>query len=446
MPTPAELAALLARPNETLTVEYKSWLRLTENSGKATLAKAAIALANHGGGTIVLGMRGDNAQGGALASQPRPETLGRYSQDDVNAAVNRYASPRFHCELAFANHPETGTEHAFVLVPGGMTVPVMSTRECVGVIQAQRCYMRKPGPRSEEPFTAEEWRELLDRCVRAGRETMLEAIRLIVQGHAGRAPEPEVGAQLDQFVTYARNRWRGLVEPLEANDVARMPFGHFEFAFEILDVAAAPTLAELRRRIDEAARVRHTGWPPFVSLDRAEFAPHVADGMIETWLGADVERQLRDPAHCDFWRASPAGRLFLQRGYQEDVEDARGRTPGTLFGATLPIWRVGEAALYVSRLARLFGDNPSILIRCRYTGLRGRTLASFDSGRMFLDDRTCNDPEVSLGTQATATELDDNLAEVVHPLLVPLYERFAFFELPMRMVVEELEAMRRGRF
>jgi hypothetical protein len=59
MPTPDELRRLLDAPNETLAVEYKSWLSLADNAGRATLAKAAIALAHHGGGIIVLGMRGD---------------------------------------------------------------------------------------------------------------------------------------------------------------------------------------------------------------------------------------------------------------------------------------------------------------------------------------------------------------------------------------------------
>ena len=147
---------------EKLTVEYKSWLTLNENSGRATLAKAAIALANEGGGVIVLRMREDIARGGALRSQARPADIGRYGQDEINTAINRYAEPEFHCELAFANHPGTNNEHAFVLIPGGMTVPVMSARGCEGVIAAQRWYVRKPGPRSEEPFTAEEWRGVME--------------------------------------------------------------------------------------------------------------------------------------------------------------------------------------------------------------------------------------------------------------------------------------------
>src|SRR5690242_2536576 len=130
MPTAAELERLLLLPNESLTVEYKSWLDLTDNPGRATLAKAAIALANHDGGIIVLGMRAKNAEGGALKSQTRPEELQRYNQDHVNAAINRFADPAFHCELMFVPHPQTGTEHAFVVVPGGIAVPVMSTRDC----------------------------------------------------------------------------------------------------------------------------------------------------------------------------------------------------------------------------------------------------------------------------------------------------------------------------
>src|SRR5262245_34983206 len=200
MPTIAELERLLVLPNESLGVEYKSWLTLAENPGRATLAKAAIALANHDGGIIVLGMRPNNDEGGTLGSQPRPEGLRRYSQDDINAAINRYADPSFHCELMFADHPEAQTEHAFVIVPSGIEVPVMSRRDCDGVIAARRCYMRKPGPRSEEPLTSEEWRSLLDRCVQARRESMLDAIRAIVQGRVGAAPAEAARNALDEFM------------------------------------------------------------------------------------------------------------------------------------------------------------------------------------------------------------------------------------------------------
>jgi len=441
----AELIGLLASPNESLTIEYKSWLPLSEKQGCAALAKAAIALANHGGGMVVLGMRENKVEEGAIRSQPRPEGVRPYRQDDVNAAINRYADPPLHCELSFAEHPETAVQHAFVRVPGGHRVPIMSKRDYSGVIAAQRCYIRKPGPRSEEPHTAEEWRGLLDQCVRTGRENMLDAIRLIVQGHPSVLPPAGEANACRQFVSEAQDRWQQLINPLPEADPARMPNGHYELICEIENAPPASNLRELLRRMDTAGTIRHTGWRPFVTLGRAPFEPIVVDGLIETWLGHPEEgAYARTPGHCDFWRADLDGRLFLLRGYDED---GNGRVePGTCIGLTLPIWRVGEAMLYVARLAKLFADDPSVFVGCRYTGLQNRVLSNLGGGRYFLGHHVCSEQEVSIETQALASEIDNNLAEILHSLLAPLYERFSFFELPMTMVASEIESMRRTRF
>lgn len=74
MRTANELEALLSEPREDLSVEYKAWLDLSTSEGKATIAKAAIALANHGGGFIVLGFTENQ---NTFASQARPEGLPR---------------------------------------------------------------------------------------------------------------------------------------------------------------------------------------------------------------------------------------------------------------------------------------------------------------------------------------------------------------------------------
>jgi hypothetical protein len=421
MPTPDELRRLLDAPNETLAIEYKSWLSIADNAGKATLAKAAIALANHGGGTIVLGMRADAQQEGVLASHPRPAGLPRYTQDDINAAINRFADPPMHCDLLFARHRATQTEHAFVIVPSDLATPAMSKRDCEGVIAAQRAYIRKPGPRSEEPFTGAEWRALFDRCIRAGRESMLDAIRHIVQGQAGAVPAEDALARLGVFTRASRDRWQRLINQLPADDPARMPHGCRELAFEIRDVPPAPTLAELRRRLEAAEAIRLTGWHPFLSLNREPFACRVVDGLIETWLGPEEEKRARrDPAHCDFWRASLDGRLCIIRGYEEDNPERR--PPGTLFDVALPIWRVAEPLLHVARLARQFGDAPSIVMTVRHTGLANRRLGSIDNRRHFFDNRRAADDTVELALTANVAEVEDNLAELMHRTLAPLYE------------------------
>ena len=179
MPSIQDLQPLVTEPREDIGSEYKDRLDLTTNEHRATVPKAAIALVNHGGGFIVIGFE-DVAAG--LQSHARPAAIPQVTQDAINAAIRRYASPEFHCEMYAVAHPTTGVIHPVIVVPGTMTEPVMSKRDCPGVISQTRCYIRKPGPRSEEPQTGEEWRTLLNRCVRAGRDDMLEAIRSIVSG------------------------------------------------------------------------------------------------------------------------------------------------------------------------------------------------------------------------------------------------------------------------
>jgi hypothetical protein len=443
LPTNQELVSLLTDPSESLTIEHKSWLNLSDRRSQATVAKAAIALANHGGGIIVFGMRGDDADRG-LESHPRGE-IGRYRQDDVNAAINRYADPQLHCALQFAVHPDSRVEHAFVTIQGVERVPVMSRRDSDGVILAQRCYIRKPGPKSEEPFTAAEWRALLDRCIRSGRDELLDSIRLIVEGRVGAAPAQEAIEALTAFADDAVVRWETRIDELPKDDPARLLHGRYELAFELEGIQAFPSMAELRRRLEEAGQIRHTGWGPFVRIGRPALAPHVADNAIEAWLGVpEPDRYQRTSNHCDFWRVNQQAQFFLMRGFDEDGDE--GRKAGRLFDITLPVWRVGEAMLFVARFAGAIDADPAITVRCRYRGLRGRTLTSWDGRRLLMDGYRALDDEVTLSARASAREFDEHLVEVLHPMLVPLYERFDFFELPTSLVAEELARMRSNRF
>ena len=50
---------------------------------------------------------------------------------------------------------------------------------------------------------------------------------------------------------------------------------------------------------------------------------------------------------------------------------------------------------------------------------------------------------VELHGQATLQQIEDNLAEVVHSFLRPLYERFDFFELQPEAVQRAFREMRR---
>ncbi|WP_417837319.1 RNA-binding domain-containing protein [Thalassospira tepidiphila] len=438
MPTAEDLVPLLTDPREDLGAEFKDWLNLQDNEHKAVVAKAAIAIANHGGGFIILGF---DERDERLVSHEKPEEIPDISQDAINAAVRRFSSTEFHCEVYFVRHPLTEIVHPIVRIPGGMTEPVLSRRDCGNVIAQNKCYVRKPGPRSEEPQTQEEWRNLLNRCLRAGRDGMLESIRAIVSGRVEEENIPQdVSDLLEEFVEEARQRWIGITQALAPDASARFPHGSYEMAFSLLGAEPANGLAQLQGRLRQARQISYTGWTPFLELNRPELAPYPEQDCVEAWLGQpNADRIFDDAAHCDFWRVAPDGKLYTRRGYSEDGMD--NRAPGTVFDVTLPIWRISEGILFARRLAEAFEGVDGMLIKCSFDGLEGRALISHDGRIGVFGDDVSRTARVALERQVTLAQIDDNLVEIVHQLLTPLYEKFNFFELTQRLVEDEVDRM-----
>ena len=398
-------------------------------------------MANNGGGYVAIGLS-EGTQG--LESRDCPSEIPEVTQDTVNAAITRYATPEFHCKVILVRHSITGVSHPVIVVPRDIKVPVMSKRECSGVIHMHRCYIRKPGPRSEEPKSSEEWRRLLDRCIRTGREELLESIRAIVTGRVEQH-DSEHGtlSELEEFCTESNVRWQNLVAALPSDSPARFPNGFYEMGFSIVGATRARSLTEVRNRLKEARRVTLTGWPPFLDMSTPGWAPYAHEHHVEAWVGRPVRERPgeRSAAHSDFWRVSMGGQLYIIRGYQED--DLEQEPVGEAFDATLPIWRVGEGILFAGKFAETFEHVESVAIRCRYTGLTGRRLCSVTRGYPFFGEEISNTDGTTLTYQVTPQQIRDNLAEILYELLRPLYECFSFYQPAFVLVEQELEELRR---
>ena len=206
-----ELTPLVSEPREEPGVEHKAWLNLKSTEHRATLAKAAIAIANHGGGFIVIGM---SDRGDKLLSEPPPTEFPLITQDDVNAAISRFADPAFHCETHIIEHPQTGVQHTVISVPGNVSVPVMAKRDCNGVLAKHRCYIRKPGPRSEEASNRRRM-AALTRSVLARKEswTCWMQFGLSCWDKPNRTMKfPGAHDLLEAYCDNSHSRWQRLVE------------------------------------------------------------------------------------------------------------------------------------------------------------------------------------------------------------------------------------------
>jgi len=445
------LADLLVDPREDLDCEIKNWLDVRgSNDDKATFAKAVLALANHGGGFIVLGMV--ETAVGIVESEGRPATLDGYSQDLINGIVQNYCDPPFHCAVHIVTNP-AGAIFPIVIVPGGHRMPVRARRAGPNgnTVQNNAIYIRKPGPRSETPQSAQDWDDLLARCLRSRRDEMFDQIRDLI---TGAVPQVEIlaePARLEEWINSGLSRWRELIEPLPNGVGPRLPHGRFYIAYEIVGERKQITPSQFLEVLRESV-VRHTGWPPFWYPTRTGIEPYPYDGAVECWLGGDPQTtpEHRDAAHSDFWRINPNGLAFLIRGYQEDgVEVQQPRRnrelDATVFDITLPVWRVGETLLHARSLAaNLFEGPPTIKLTANYEGLAGRSLVSIDNRRHVWEGRVSRQDMITLSTHIDTQAIDSNLPEIVHPLLSPLYALFDFFELPMQLVVDELTRMKAG--
>ena len=429
-----DLRPLITEPREDLDAEYKDWLDLKNNEHhKAKLARAAIALANHGGGHVVIGFEDKG-----LISRPRPEEIPAITQDSVNAAIRRYAEPEFHCKMYKVPHPDTNVSHPVVSIPS-MPTPVMSRRDCQGEVAQNRYYIRKPGPRSEEIQTAEEWRTLFNRC-------MMEANRSTTGGVEAQNSIPNALDDLQDYCTSAHGRWEELVSDEPDISPARFPHGYYEMAFSLVGAPPLNNLLELQNRLNIARQIKLSGWTPFLDMPVPGWNPSVHEDFVEAWLGGPAHdgRRSGESYLCDFWRASLDGKLYTIRGY---IEDRQGNAPSTVIYTTLPILRIGEGLLFASRFAETFGDVDQIAVYCRFTGLKDRCIEwpPWDFVPSLLGVYTSSTDEVVLKEQFTEQQVQDNLAEALHPLLQRLYEKFNFFNLSFDLVSKELREMRSKR-
>src|SRR5688572_7937191 len=83
------LPDLLRSPREALDIEIKDWLDLSDANQRADLAKAILALANHGGGFLLIGLT-EGGDGQFSPSFRRPADLTGLSPDAIQEAVRKY--------------------------------------------------------------------------------------------------------------------------------------------------------------------------------------------------------------------------------------------------------------------------------------------------------------------------------------------------------------------
>jgi len=385
-----------------------------------------------------------------VKSSGNRSSLDAWSQDSIQSIVAKYIDPGVQCRVHHRAPSGATEKYPVIVVPGGHRAPIRAKAGSPDgkKLLAHRVYIRRPGPASEEPKTAEEWDRFFERCLQNRRAELLDAMRSIMAGVIPNAGPP-TPTRLDQLKDFEKNaiaRWETLVASLPRGAPPTLANGFYDLSVAIDGDFDRQSLPSLYDTIRMAVR-NHSGWPPFVNLSRAPFRPKPVDGAIECWIGPDTDGSFDKPAHHEFWRISQDGLLFSRRGYPEDG-GWKGVKPGTSLDITSPTWRLGEAilqAFYIAQAPK--GTNANLILSASWIKPAGRVLVSHGNPRRTMSDgyKASQDRYETSATVPVAS-LPDALPEVVYSVLAPLYELFDFFRLPKRLVEEELSEMSRNTF
>jgi transcriptional regulator with XRE-family HTH domain len=284
-----------------------------------------------------------------------------------------------------------------------------------------------------------------------GERTLTLAKAFDILRVVGLVEEPAKEGAQEVFVQEAFERWRELTTKLPPDSPGRFPNGWYRFDYALEGELKEVELHRFPGLLRQAV-VPHTGWPLFLFPGRPDLEPKEVDGVIECWLKpaeAGVDRPLGDPAHCDFWRAAPNGRLFLIRGYQEDSQDTF--APRTIFDTTLPTWRLGECVLHAERLAAKIAVKPAktqVRLRAFYTGLSGRVLRAWGNplSDLVFEGGVARSDEATLEAVIPVDKIETSLAEHLQPIVASLFERFGVTGLSVDRVAAELDRMKKSYF
>lgn len=426
--SPEELNNLLRAPTESLAVEFKSWLDVKTDADRAKVARALIALRNNNGGVLVLGFDDKTLKPAATG---RPKDLATaYHPDEMQRIVKDYAGESFEVKVTLATRDEKS--YPVFTVGEGVTEPVLTRRDGVKLRQ-YAVYVRSVQNgvvESTEPRSPADWKRLLEICF-DNREA--NVARFFQRNLVGIAREmrnlPSTGSPLDTFFDESAKHFEAAVAHRQKSAVIlpAEPVGWQETAVVVKGELRPTRLPALLDTLFPH-QPQLSGWPIWIDSRQLKTPnqPHVNQGGWEALVKLKKEGFFSTPL-VDFWRIEPA-RLYHRRIFEDDLRVNLGELRGKVLDYVVAIERVAEALAVARAFARervIDPEKASILIRLRWTALRGRRFLSWSNpSRDLFVEQTAYQDEVSSEFEMPLAVTRAGLVPFVVKAVEPLFEAF----------------------
>lgn len=443
------LQELASRPQESLSVELKSWFDPDTPEGISKIARACIALRNANGGFLLVGFD-DTTGAPSVEGRLTDDIRGIFHADKLQHIISRYASEPFEVAVHFVSLADS--EYPVIEIPPGVRTPVASKadlRDNQGkyLIRINTIFVRSLAANNAVSTTTARWQDfgpLMEICF----ENREADIGRFVRRHLANLDytqlrealstlaildekQPDVQNIIHHILEQGQERFksvtfeRGLSVPAHgAWEAALLITGSSDQVFaanvEFLNLLAA-------------SNPQLTGWP--VWLDSRRFSP---DGQPYTfedgWESLLFDTSCETFHHIDFQRIEPIGRFYLRRAFEDDINaSAHAPAPMTVLDVTLRPYRVAEAIVVGIEFAKAMGYPPeatNLTFAFRWTRLRGRELASWaNPSRLVWPDHKAYEDDVLSIVNVPLETPTSAVFEYVYLAVEKLFGAFAGFQI-----------------
>ena len=373
------------RGYESKDLDYKGVMVWDNNDKKSCcdLVKDILAMANVGGGFIVIGVE-EPEPGSFVPKGLSRKQLATFETTKVNQFVQRYADPPINCRLV---KPEG--KFVVIEVPPFHETPHLCVKPYPGVLSEATIYIRTDNNESAPLGSSSDFRRLLAQAVRNSHEEFLQKLDALLKGRtlderpaADELFDEEVevaGKVFEQKNPYPEKGYESYLE------FVFQPERHQKNRFD---------LEELRQAAMGAVE-DFRGWPfLFIHVNRPECTHNVAGG-IETLID---HSSFRDGDMLDFWRFLRSGLFYQRKLVWEATHDFIRAPHGDVLDLKYNIGYLAEAARCLGRLYDgLLPPSETVRLRISFIGMQGRRLVELDNKISFMrGDFICHEDAFSV--------------------------------------------------
>jgi hypothetical protein len=111
------------------------------------------------------------------------------------------------------------------------------------------------------------------------------------------------------------------------------------------------------------------------------------------------------------------------------------RPEGLFFDWTLPTYRTTEILKFIEKLGQTYSSKDGTFhLLLRYCATKGRQLEQYSLKYSLFDEGVCRTNSVESRVEGSIGDIALGIEEIVHSVLVPIYEQFDFVKLPKALV------------